>query len=82
MQITLADFNLAQVAKPVVARTKDVLRKRNARRVAAIQREHARKVASRDAEIVARVEARKAALANLSIVCESGRVIRPIKGSK
>jgi hypothetical protein len=42
--VTLADYGLAQVARPVVSRTKDVLRKRNARKVAAEAREQARKL--------------------------------------
>ncbi len=39
---TLADFGLAKAAKPVVDRTKDIMRKRNARKAAREQRERER----------------------------------------
>lgn len=42
--VTLADFGLAQAAKPVVARTKDIQRKRNARREAREAREREAKL--------------------------------------
>ncbi len=39
---TLADFGLLQAARPVLARQKDILRKRTARKVAAQERERER----------------------------------------
>jgi hypothetical protein len=42
--VTLADYGLAQIARPVVARTKDVLRKRNARKVASEARRQTQKL--------------------------------------
>lgn len=41
---TLADFGLAQAAQPVVARTKDIMRKRNARKAARELREREAKL--------------------------------------
>ena len=56
--VTLADFGLAQAARPVVARTKDIVRKREARR-------EAREMRLREEK--------------LTILCENGFRIRPIK---
>lgn len=69
---TLADFNLREAAKPVLARERDVQRKRRARALAAAKREHDRKIEARQQEI----EAKRASLV---IVCADGRTIRPIK---
>jgi len=73
---TLADFNLREAAKPVLARERDVRRKRTARAVAAAQRAHAQKLAQEQARI-AREQADRAS--RLVILCADGRVIRPIK---
>jgi hypothetical protein len=56
--VTLADFGLTQAARPVVARTKDIVRKREARR-------EAREMKLREEK--------------LTILCENGFRIRPIK---
>lgn len=73
---TLADFGLLKAARPVLARERDVLRKRKARAAAAAlkaaQANLDRKVAERQAQIEAKHS-------GLAIVCASGRIIRPIK---
>jgi hypothetical protein len=73
---TLADFNLGKAAKPVLDRQKDIQRKRNARKLQAAQREHARKL---QAQQDALAQAQQERAAKLTIICASGRIIRPIK---
>lgn len=77
---TLADFGLLNAAKPVLARQRDVQRKRKARAVASALK-------AAQANLDAQVQAHQDFLANrreivkssLVIVCANGRTIRPIK---